>query len=175
VDDLPFWGKKKAEVKAVGKSELLGKLLALNSASNSFEIKRDEETDLLVEERIVDAKWREGALAMTEKGLKKGYKAWLLLDEASHEARFCEEMTTETKEKKGPFGLGGMSGQKTTFRGKAFAYKEHGSSGSLFGGKKDYEYTFDVKKVHDPIRNTVEENGWSFKQVATKGAATYKK
>jgi len=172
---MPFWGKKKPEVAAISKNVLLEKLLALNNPSNPFEIKRSEETDLLVEQRIVDAKWQEGALAMTEKELKKGYKAWLLLDEASHEARFCEEMTTETKEKKGPFGLGGISSQKTTFRGKTFAHKEHGSSGSLFGGKKDYEYTFDVKKVHDPIKSTVEGNGWSFKQVTTKGAATYKK
>ena len=175
---MPFWDKKKAEVAPVSKNELFGKLLALNNPSNPFDIKRTEETDLLVEQRIVDAKWREGELAMTEKELKKGYKAWLLLDEASHEARFCEEMTTETKEKKGPFGLGGMSSQKTTFKGKTLAHKEHGSSGglgSLIGGKKDYEYTFDVKKVHDPIKTTVEGNGWSFKQVTTKGAATYKK
>jgi hypothetical protein len=172
---MPFWGKKKPEIAPVAKGSLLERLLALNNPSNPFEIKRSEETDLLIEQRIVDAKWREGDFAMTEKELKKGYKAWLLLDEASHEARFCEEMTTETKEKKGPFGLGGMSSQKTTFRGKTFAHKEHGSSGSLFGGKKDYEYTFDVKTVHEPLKRTVEENGWSFKQVATKGAATYKK
>lgn len=175
---MPFWEKKKPETAAVAKNVILERLLALNNPSNPFEIKRSDETDLLVEQRIVDAKWREGQLAMTEKELKKGYKAWLLLDEASHEARFCEELTTETKEKKGPFGLGGMSSQKTTFRGKTFGAKEHGSSGglgSLLGGKKNYEYTFDVKKVHDPIKKTVEENGWSFKQVATKGAATYKK
>jgi len=175
---MPFWEKKKPETVAVAKNVILERLLALNNPSNPFEIKRSDETDLLVEQRIVDAKWREDQLAMTEKELKKGYKAWLLLDEASHEARFCEELTTETKEKKGPFGLGGMSSQKTTFRGKTFAMKEHGSSGglgSLLGGKKDYEYTFDVKKVHDPIKKAVEENGWSFKQVATKGAATYKK
>jgi hypothetical protein len=176
-DGMPFWGKKKPEVASVApvaKTMLLEKLLALNNPSNPFEIKRSDETDLLIEQRIVDAKWRESDL-ITEKELKKGYKAWLLLDENTHEARFCEEMATEEKEKKGPFGMGGFSSQKTTFRGKTFAHKESGSSGSLFGGKKDYEYLFDVKKVHDPIRNTVEENGWQFKQVVTKGAATYRK
>jgi hypothetical protein len=132
---------------------------------------------LLVEERIVDAKWREGELGMTEKQLKKGYKGWLLLDEASHEARLCDEMTTEQKEKKGPFGLGGMSSQKSTFKGKMIAAKQGGSSGSvsIFGMKKNYEYSFDVKKVHDPIKNAVEQNGWQFKLVATKDSATYKK
>jgi hypothetical protein len=172
---MPFWGKKEPAVAPVAKNVLLEKLLALNNPSNPFEIRPGDETDLLVEERIVDAKWREGALRLTEKQLKKGYKAWLLLDEASHEARFNEEKTTETMEEKGPFGLGGVSGQKSTFRGKMFADKEHGSRGSVFGGKKDYEYTFDVKKVHDPIKKTVEENGWNFKQVFTKGAATYNK
>jgi hypothetical protein len=114
---------------------------------------------------------------MTEKQLKKGYKGWLLLDAASHEARLCDEMMTEEKEKKGPFGLGGMSSQKTAFKGKVIGAKQGGSSGSLsiFGAKKNYEYSFDVKKVHDPIRSTVEENGWQFKLVATKGAATHSK
>jgi len=174
---MPFWGKKKPEVAAVAKNVLQEKLLALNNPSNPFEIKRSDETDLYVEERIVEAKWREGELDLTEKELKKGYKAWLLLDENSHEARLCDEMATEEKEKKGPFGLGGFSTQKTTFRGKMLARKEGGSSGSIspFGVKKHYEYTFDVKKVHDPIKKTVEENGWQFKLVATKGAATYKK
>jgi hypothetical protein len=172
---MPLWGKKKAEVAPVAKNELVQRLLALNSPSNPFEIRPSEETNLLVEERIVDAKWREGGLGLTEKQLKKGYKAWLLLDEASHEVRFNEEKTTETMEKKGPFGLGGISSQKSTFRGKMYADKEHGSRGSVFGGKKDYDYTFDVKKVHDPIKKTVEENGWSFNQVFTKGAATHNK
>jgi hypothetical protein len=114
---------------------------------------------------------------MTEKELKKGYKAWLLLDEASYEGRFCEELTTEVKEKKGPWGLGGMSSQKTTFKGKMIGAKEGGSSGSLsiFGAKKNYEYRFDVNKVHEPLKKTLEENGWSFKQVTTKSAATYRK
>lgn len=172
---MPLWGKKKSEVTPVTKNVILQKLLALNNPSNPFEIGVSEETDLLVEERIVDAQWREGELGLTEKQLKKGYRAWLLLDEASHEARFNEEKTTETTEKKGPFGLGGISSQKSTFRGKMYADKEHGSSGSLFGGKKNYEYTFDVKRVHDPIKKTLEENGWNFKQVFTKGAATYRK
>jgi len=171
---MPFWGKKKAEVAPVAKNVLLDKLLALNNPSNPFEIERSEETDLLVEQKIVDAKWREGELAMTEKQLKKGYKAWLLLEETSHEARFCEEMATEEKEKKGPFGLGGISSQKTTFRGKKIG-TQHEKGGGLIGGKKAYEYEFDLKKVHDPIKKTVEENGWKFKQVATKGAATYKR
>jgi len=170
---MPFWSRKKPEVAPMAKDELLGKLLALNNPSNPFEIRRSDETDLVVEQRIVEAKWREGELMMTEKGLKKGYKAWLLLDENSHEARFCEEMATEEKEKKGPLGLGGISSQKTTFRGKMIG-TSHQKGGGFVGGKKVYEYEFDLKKVHDPIKKTVEENGWRFKQVATKGAAIYK-
>lgn len=170
---MPFWGKKKPEVASVEKAELSRKLLALNNPSNPFEIKKSDETDLFVEQRIVDAKWREGVAGMTEEGLKKGYKAWLLLDEASHEGKFCEEMGTEVKEKKGPFGLGGISGQKTTFRGKMIG-THHERGGASIGGKKVYEYEFDLKKVHDPIKRTVEENGWKFKQVARKASATYK-
>jgi hypothetical protein len=32
-----------------------------------------------------------------------------------------------------------------------------------------------LKKVHDLVESSVEENGWKFKPVATKGAATYQK
>jgi len=171
---MPFWGKKEPAVAPVAKNVLLEKLLALNNPSNPFEIRPGEDTDLLVEERIVDAKYQEGVLGSTEKQLKKGYKAWLLLDEQSHETRLSDEETTETMEKKGPFGMGGGSVQKSTFRGKTFAHKEYGSKVNI-SGKKDYEYTFDVKKVHDPIKKTVEENGWHFKLVTTKSAATYTK
>jgi hypothetical protein len=174
---MPFWSKKQPERAAVDKNQLLDKLMALNNPSNPFEITRSDETDLMIQERIVDAKWREGDLNMTEKELKKGYTGWLLLDATTHEAKLCDELVTEEKEKKGPFGLGGMSSQKTTFKGKMIGAKQGGSSGSLsiFGAKKNYEYSFDVKKVHDPIKNTVEENGWQFRLVATKGAATYSK
>ena len=96
----------------------------------------------------------------------------MLLDEESHEARFCEEMVSEVKEKKGPFGLGGMSAQKDMFRGKMMGHHRE-MGGAYVGGKKVYEYEFDIKKVHDPIKRTVEENGWKFKQVTRKASATY--
>ena len=168
---MPFWGKKKPEVASVEKAELSRKLLALNNPSNPFEIKKSDETDLFVEQRIVDAKWREGVAGMTEKGLKKGYKAWLLLDEKTHEARWCEEMATEQKAKRGPFGLGGMSYQKTTSRGRFFFAKDKGRMSQ--GEQKIYEYDFDVKRVREPIKKAVEESGWQFKQVTRKASATY--
>ena len=46
---MPLWGKKKPEVAPVAKNELIQKLLALNNPSNSFEIRRSDETDLFVE------------------------------------------------------------------------------------------------------------------------------
>jgi len=166
---MPFWGKKKPKVTSVEKAELSRKLLALNKPSNPFEIKRSDETDLVVKQRIVEAEWRERG--MTKKELKKGYKAWLLLDEKTNEARYSEEMATEQKTKRGPFGLGGISHQKTTFRGRMFSAKEKG--GRYRGGQKIYEYDFDVKKVREPIKRAVEESGWQFKQVMRKASATY--
>lgn len=157
----------------MGKSVVRERLLALNNPSNPFEIRQSDETDLFIEQRIVDAQWREGALAMTEKDLKKGYKAWLLLDESTHEGRFCEEMTSKETEKKGPFGLGGVSSQQSAFRGKMIG-TSHSAGGGFALGKKVYEYEFDLKKVHDPVRDMLEENGWTFKQVSTKSAATYR-
>ena len=167
---MPFWGKKKPEVAPVGKEELRKKILALNNPSNPYEIKKSDETDLAVEWKIVEAEWRGRGGA--EEELKKGYKAWILLDEESHEARYCEQKETEEmKEKPGIFGLGGISKQKTTFRGKMFFSKEKGAM--YQGGQKVYGYEFDVKKVREPIKKAVEESGWQFKQVMRKASATY--
>jgi len=84
-----------------------------------------------------------------------------------------EEMTSKETEKKGPFGLGGVSSQQSAFRGKMIG-TSHSAGGGFALGKKVYEYEFDLKKVHDPVRDMLEENGWTFKQVSTKSAATYR-
>ncbi|HKZ62832.1 MAG TPA: hypothetical protein VJ400_00105 [Thermoplasmata archaeon] len=151
---MPFWDRKKPEVAPVAKSLVLDRLLALNNPSNPFEIRRSPETDLFIEQRIVD---------------EQRYRAWLLLDETAKQGRFCEEITnkeveTEVEPESLSFGV-----KKTWGRGPT-NYK---SWGGEIGGGTTKKWSFDTKRVHDPVRNTLEGSGWTFKRVITKSAATY--
>ncbi len=113
--------------------------------------------------------------------LKKSYKAYLLLDEQTHEARYNEEMAETSKEVNISSSGIGISGEKQFFRGKSLGSKQFGKS---WGVKNDensssigkvYDYSFDVNKIRDPIKKLVEDSGWKFKQVVSKEAATYKR
>ena len=66
----------------------------------------------------------------------------------------------------------GFSGEKKFFHGKVWNVKNDGDQASV---GKIYDYSFDVSKVRDPIRKLIEDSGWKFKQVISKGDATYKK
>lgn len=111
--------------------------------------------------------------------LKKSYRAFLLLDEQTHEARYNEEMTETSRE--AGFSSGGISfsGEKSFFHGKTPGSKQLGKEwGFKRGGDptslgKVYDYSFDVSKIRDPIKKVVEDSGWRFKQVVSKDAAIY--
>jgi len=162
--EVPFWDKKKPEVAPVDRSELLQKLLALNNLSSPFGISRSDETDLYIEQSV-NAESKFG----TTGEVKRGFKAWLLLDEGSHEARFCSEMTME-KERDWIAPTFGGSRQKMTW--KPIGGTVHHRGATYVGGKKVSEYDFDIGKT---LKKIVEENGWKFKTVLTRGSATYKR
>jgi len=157
--EVPFW-KKKVEVAPVEKSELLQKLLALNGPSNTFGLRQSDETDLYIEQRS------ESEFGGTE--IKRGFKAWLLLDEGSHEARCCSEATME-KEKNWIAPTFGGSKQKMTW--KPIGGTMHSRGATYVGGKKVSEYDFDMGK----LKKIVEENGWKFKTIFDKESAMFKK
>ncbi|HKZ62830.1 MAG TPA: hypothetical protein VJ400_00095 [Thermoplasmata archaeon] len=79
------------------------------------------------------------------------YRAWLLLDETTKEGRFCEEMTKKETETGARLGTRGV--------------------GLSFGSTKTWSR---LPGIYDgPIRDTLEANGWTFKQVLRKSSATY--
>jgi len=171
---MPLFGKKVV----LSKSDLSAKLTELGQKNDQFTLANSLETDFVVERKIVDASGY-GITGVDE--LKKSYKAFLLLDEQAHEARYNEEMAETSRGANVSLGGGGFSEEKKVFRGKVLGSKEYGKS---WGAKKDgdgasvgkiYDYSFDVSKVRDPIRKLVEDSGWKFKQVILKGDATYKK
>src|ERR671925_1562804 len=72
------------------KGELIQSIVDLLSSTEKFTIVKGEDTDLVVEKKIVDAAIEKPSGA--EK-VAKTYRAYILFDESSHEARYNEELT----------------------------------------------------------------------------------
>ena len=158
----------------ISKKDLLSQILQLGSSSSEFTVNTSNETDLVVERKIVDAEYYK---VVGKEGLKETYKAYLLLDECRDEARYYEIITSEAKSA-GIFPTPSLHVEKEFVKGKTLFKKE---SGKAWGWKKPdprsfgkvYDYEFDVRKIREPIKNLIEQNGWKFTQVLQKSNATY--
>src|SRR3972149_5600690 len=166
-------GKKRSTVVPISKEEIKQKLLELNNQDIPYQIKPAEETDLQVEWKIVDAKWYG---IISKERTSETYRAYIVLDEDLKTARYCEETGTVN-------WFAGTDGllkprvefKKTFWRGR-IRYRK--SWGTGYGIKEDstfgkvYEYSFDIRKIREPIVNTVKENGWEFVPVVRTEHAT---
>lgn len=170
-------GKKKSQIPPIRKETLKQKLLAINSPALPYEIKPGEETDLITEWKIVDAKWF--SLFAINK-LKKTYRAYLVLDEFRRAARYCEEelfVSWSVSIDGFPRPTVSASYTKKFFRGRILFQKSWNVEYKI---KKDmtlekvYERSFDIENIRGTIANTIEENGWEFVPVVNKKHATYK-
>jgi hypothetical protein len=151
----------------VGRNELVKKIGAISGDKTPFAVKPGDESDLLVELNIVDAKWYE---IFAKAGLKKTYRIFLLLDDAKKEVRALEEIG----ELNWKAGIPTASFSAEFFRGRTLAQKEFGTAYAFkekdpgsFG--KVYEYHFDVNDVKGPLIEAVTASGWSYVPVTSKG------
>jgi hypothetical protein len=168
-------GKKKQSASSISKDELIKRIISLNSSELPYSIKPAEDTDLLVEWNIVDARWYS---LFSKAGLRQTYRAFIVLDPQRVSARYCEEMV-------GVEWAAGTDGlhqpkyhyQSAFFRGRIlfrksmgvqYAIREDGTFGRVF------QYDFDIRAIRAPIKQTVEECGWEFVPVVRKSHATYK-
>jgi hypothetical protein len=159
-------GKKQLPVPAIRKSDLVKKLLALNSDDIPYTIKPGVESDIFVEWNLVNARWRK---LLGDEGIRKIYRAFIMIDEERHTARYLEE----TGSVEWSIGLDGRKSpgvhfEKTFFQGRVLFQKEmavqyyikpDGSLGTA------YKYVFDVSIVKQGIRQICESNGWEFVEV----------
>ena len=170
------------------KSELIQSIVdLLSSTEKKFTIVKGEDTDLVVEKKIVDAAIEKHSGA--EK-VAKTYKAYILFDESAHEARYNEELTessanldfdSSSRKNHDNSGIGGTMSfgtSKKFFRGRMLAHKEirktWGSKGDMMPNKV-IDYSFNVKSIRDPIEKLVNESGWKLVQVTSRSDAAYKK
>jgi hypothetical protein len=141
--------------------------LKLGESNSEFSIVRSQESDLLLEKRIVDAKYYGVA---SEEKLEKTYHARMWLDDAKKEVMY-QEILEDQSRSVGVFPTPRLGFEKTFIKGKVLFKKEKGIA---FGFKKPlnpdsfgraYDYSFDVEKIRKPVRQIVEAAGWRFSQV----------
>jgi hypothetical protein len=160
------------------KDQLLQTIIQLGSETGKFKASKGDDTDLIIERKIVDAEYYK--LAGKEKILKT-YSAYLLLDEATHEAR-CNEQLVEASNGMGvdlASGNVGFGTSRNVFRGKVIGLEE---SGKAWGISKDdmtpgkvVDYSFDIKDVRQPIEQALVSSGWKLVLVTSRKDASYPK
>ena len=149
------------------RDDLIQSLLKLGESNSEFSIVRSEEADLLLERRIVDAKYYGVA---SEEKLRKTYRARMWLDDAKKEVRY-QEILEDQSGSVGVVPTPKLNFEKTFVKGKVLFKKEKGIA---FGFKKPldpgsfgkvYDYSYDVEKIRTPVRQIVDAAGWKFNQV----------
>ena len=168
------------------KSDIIQGIVELASKTGEFTVKKDkEDTDLVIEKKIVDAAY--GKVAGAER-IKKTYRAYILFDESTREAKYNEELSESSdnvdfdssSKTENDTGIGNMSfgTSKKLFRGRMLAHKEMQKTWNIKSDMtpgKLVDYSFDVKSLRNPIEKLLNENGWKLIQVITRKEASYEK
>lgn len=139
-------------------------LLALNRDTAPWHIREaapDDNCDLVVEWRIVDAKWNE---IFAKAGIKRVFKIYLKFDAAKNEVRAVDrEWSVEWRA-----GVPSLRVVAEAFRGQkaeisfgtAYAFTETLSPGQV------YNYKFSTAEMKTPIQDTITAAGWTYRGVA---------
>lgn len=139
------------------------RLLGLNRPTAPWQILDGaaEKVDLIAEWRIVDAQWYE---IFAKAGLKKVFRIYMKLDEASQELRAMDrEYSVEWKAGIPNLSLAVSSfkGQSTSVEfGQAFGFTETLAPGQI------YKYKFSSNELKKPVQEAVLACGWVYKGVA---------
>ena len=147
--------KPQADVKAA--------LLAVNRDSAPFQVreaKPEEKCDLVVEWRIVDAKWYE---IFAKAGLKSVFKIFLKFDDAKKEVRGVDQEWSVAWRAGVPslsIAASAFRGQKTEVSfGTAYAFTEKLGYGQV------YNYRFSTPEMKTPLQKAITDAGWTYRAV----------
>ena len=163
-DALTGTKKPKSGTPVKPQAELRANLLALNRDTAPWHIreaKPEDKCDLVVEWRIVDAKWYE---IFAKAGLKSAFKIFLKFDDAKKEVRGVDqEWTVEWRA-----GVPSLSIAASAFRGQkaeisfgqAYGFTENLSVGQI------YNYYFKTSEMKNPMQDAVTGAGWTYRAVA---------
>ena len=163
-DALTGTKKPKAGTPVKPLAEVKAAILAVNRDTAPFlvrEAKPEEKCDLVVEWRIVDAKWYE---IFAKAGLKSVFKIFLKFDDAKKEVRAVDqEWTVEWSA-----GVPSLSVVASAFRGQkqeisfgtAYAFTEKGTYGQV------YNYRFNTAEMKTPVQEAITGAGWTYRAVS---------
>ena len=139
------------------------RLLGLNRPTAPWQIidGAAEKVDLIAEWKIVDAQWYE---IFGKAGLKKVFRIYMKLDEASHELRAMDREYSVEWAAGIPnlsLAVSSFKGQSTSVEfGQAFGFTETLAPGQI------YKYKFSTNELKKPIQDAVLACGWVYKGVA---------
>lgn len=141
------------------KEEVKKRLLALNDEKKPFQVlDGGAECDVLVEWKIVDAKWYE---IFAKAGLKRVFKIYIKLDDEKKMARPLDKEYMVKWTAGVPtlsLAASSFSGQKAEVSfGGSFGVKEDGSIGT------QYSYSLNTEEMKAPLRQVVLDCGWVYK------------
>lgn len=155
-----FSRAKKQSGPAIPRNELLAELLGLDERG-PFVIQPGSDTDIQINNEVVNKSWSTGKK-------KVSYQARILLDEKDNTAYFWE-MIQEISS-----GLQFKVGFETTrIKGKEVFSSQ---SEKIYGptGEKVLDYQFDYGSLREAFKQVIEEAGWNFKLVISKGKTVRK-
>ena len=162
-DALTGTKKPKAGTPVKPMADVRDAVLAVNRDTAPFQIreaKPEDKCDLVVEWRIVDAKWYE---IFAKAGLKSVFKIFLKFDDAKKEVRAVDqEWTVEWRA-----GVPSLSVVATAFRGQkteisfgqAYGFTETLAPGQI------YNYYFKTAEMKTPIQDAITNAGWTYRAV----------
>lgn len=139
------------------------RLLGLNRPTAPWQIVDGaaEKVDLIAEWKIVDAQWCE---IFAKAGLKKVFRIYMKMDEASHELRAMDREYSVEWSAGIPnlsLAVSSFKGQSTSIEfGQAFGFTETLAPGQI------YKYKFNTNELKKPIQDAVLACGWVYKGVA---------
>lgn len=136
-------------------SELLAKLLSLDE-KGPISIQRGTDTDIIVSNEVVNKNWATGRK-------KVSYQARILLQENENAVYFWEML--EERSSGLQFNIGF---EKTRIKGKE-VFSSANQSGFGLKGEPVFDYQFDYGSLREAFKEIIEEAGWKFKLVISKG------
>ena len=161
---MGIFGKKPASnTPALSTEELLARLMTLNRPTAPYHIidGKAENVDLIAEWKIVDAQWYE---IFAKAKLTKVFRIYMKFDAAKHEVRAQDhERTVEWSAGVPKLALATSSfkGQSSSIEfGAAYGFTETLATGQI------YKYKFNTKELKQPIQDTVDACGWTYKGIA---------
>lgn len=155
-----------AGVVAVGRDEMLARLMALNDPSRPWQVRLGPEADVVVEWKYADVAWWG---VMARQGVREIQRLRLYLDEAQHRVGALDE-SSSVEWAAGALGAPSLSFTRTGFRGvqlvkrqRTQAYGFDTPAGGGFGKKLDVDFDLDAMK--QPVIATVAAAGWTYAPV----------